>query len=129
MRKLVLTVVCALVVSAWAQEETGLVAQYKQEIRANPRLSLPHFRLGKIYFQQHQYQEAGNELRDAIIGDLKPRWVEVWARVTLGKIFDLTGQRERAINEYRQAQSTKDNTRGALDEAELYLTTPYSWNK
>ena len=32
----------------------------------------------------------------------------------------MTGQRERATNEYRQALQTNDNTQGALDEARRY---------
>jgi hypothetical protein len=43
----------------------------------------------------------------------------------LGKIFDITGQRERALGEYRQALQTNDNTQGALDEARHYLTGPF----
>jgi len=43
----------------------------------------------------------------------------------LGKIFDITGQRERAINEYRQALQTNDNTFGALEEARKYLQKAY----
>jgi hypothetical protein len=43
----------------------------------------------------------------------------------LGKIFDTTGQRERAVNEYRQAIQTGDPTQGALDEARRYLEKPY----
>jgi len=43
----------------------------------------------------------------------------------LGKIFDITGQRSRAVNEYRQAIQTGDNTQGALDEARKYLEQPY----
>ncbi len=30
-----------------------------------------------------------------------PRWTEVWSHIELGRIFDVTGQRERAVNEYR----------------------------
>jgi len=41
----------------------------------------------------------------------------------LGKIFDATNQRERALNEYRRALRTLDNTRGALDEARKYIET------
>jgi tetratricopeptide (TPR) repeat protein len=115
----------AFLASASAQEEMDLIARYKQQIRANQRNSLPHFRLAEIYFQQRQFQDAGNEFREALNGDLQPRWLEVWAHVNLGKLFDFIGQRERAINEYRQALRTKDNTRGALDEAELYLSIPY----
>jgi len=42
-----------------------------------------------------------------------------------GKISDITGQRERAINEYKLAAQTNDNTRNALDEAARYLKSPY----
>jgi len=59
---------------------------------------------------------AANEFREAANGDLQPKWIEVWSHINLGKIFDLTGQRDRALNEYRQAIRTKDDTRGALEE-------------
>jgi len=40
-------------------------------------------------------------------------------------IFDLTGQRERATNEYRQALQTNDNTQNALEVARGYLQKAY----
>ena len=125
MRKGAMVAVCFWVVSAIGQHETNLVAKYKNEISVNKSSSITHFRLAEIYVHLRNYQSAANEFREALNGDLQPSWVEVWARVSLGKIFDITGQRERAINEYRQAQRTKDNTRGALDEAELYVAIPY----
>jgi Tfp pilus assembly protein PilF len=125
MRKGAMVAVCFWLVSAFGQDGTNLVAKYKKEVSVNQRSSITHFRLAEIYFHQRDYQSAANEFREALNGDLQPSWVEVWARVTLGKIFDITGQRDRAMNEYRQAQHTKDNTRGALDEAELYLVIPY----
>jgi len=45
--------------------------------------------------------------------------------VYLGKILDVTSQRDRAVNEYHQAQRTSDNTRGALDDVATYLQVPY----
>ncbi len=57
-------------------------------------------------------QSAANEFREALNGDLEPKWTEVWAHINLGKIFDITGQRERAVNEYKLAIRTKDNTQG-----------------
>jgi exonuclease VII small subunit len=45
--------------------------------------------------------------------------------VNLGKIFDVTGQRERAVNEYRQAIQTNDNTQGAINEARALMQKPY----
>jgi exonuclease VII small subunit len=49
----------------------------------------------------------------------------VWSHVNLGKIFDITGQRERAVNEYRQAIQTNDNTQGAINEARDLMQHPY----
>ena len=49
--------------------------------------------------------------------------------VQLGKIFDTTQQRDRAVNEYRLAIQTGDNFQGALDEARKYLETPFTREK
>jgi hypothetical protein len=54
-----------------------------------------------------------------------PKWTEVWSHIYLGKIFDVSDQRDRALNEYRQAARTKDNTQGALDEAAKYTAQKY----
>ena len=45
--------------------------------------------------------------------------------INLGKIFDVSGQRERAVSEYNQAIRTKDNTQGALEEAAKYVKEPF----
>ncbi|HLD78901.1 MAG TPA: peptidase M1, partial [archaeon] len=68
---------------------------------------------------------AANAFREAVNGDHEPKWTLVWSHIFLGKIFDITGQRERAINEYRRALETNDDTQGALAEAEKYLREPY----
>ena len=87
--------------------------------------SLEHYRLAEKYFQQNAYQPAANEFREALVGNLEPRWIEVWSHINLGKIFDITGQRERAINEYNLAIRTRDDTHGAQAEAQKYLKEPY----
>ena len=74
------------------------------------------------------YMNAANEFRMSLAGDLEPKWTEVWDHINLGKIFDITNQRDRALNEYRLALRTKDNTRGALDEAKKYTEAPYKPN-
>ncbi|MBV9505273.1 MAG: peptidase M1, partial [Acidobacteriia bacterium] len=82
-------------------------------------------RIAEVFFLQNNYQSAANEFREALNGDLQPKWTEVWAHINLGKLFDITGQRERAVNEYNLAVRTKDNTQGAQAEAEKYLKTAY----
>jgi tetratricopeptide (TPR) repeat protein len=107
------------------EENTGLWTKYEQDLKANPKSSITHFRMGEIYFQHGNLQSAASQFRDALNGNMEPKWIEVWSHLNLGKVFDASGQRDRAINEYKQAQRTKDNTRGALDEAALYLELPY----
>jgi tetratricopeptide (TPR) repeat protein len=125
MWKSAIALLCFFAAIAVAQDRTDLMAKYEDDIKANPRSLIPHFRIAELYFEQHNYQSAAHEFREALNQDLQPRWIEVWSHVNLGKIFDTIGQRDRAIREYRRAQRTKDNTRGALDEAEIYLTAPY----
>ncbi len=100
----------------------------QEALKTNRKSSLIHYRIGEIYFLQNNYQSAANEFRQAVYGDLEPKWTEVWAHINLGKIFDITDQRERALQHYRLALRTKDNTRGALDEAKKYTETPYRRN-
>jgi len=66
------------------------------------------------------YQNAANEFREVLNGDREPKWTEVWAHVNLGKIFDVTAQRERAQTEYQLALGTKDNTRGVGRGEKIY---------
>jgi aminopeptidase N/predicted negative regulator of RcsB-dependent stress response len=103
----------------------GAIAEFQKALAANPNSSLANYRIGEALFSQRNYQASANAYRDALRGDDEPRWTEVWSHIQLGKIFDVTGQRDRAVNEYRQAVQTNDNTQGALNEARLHLQTPY----
>lgn len=99
--------------------------QYQQALDVTRNSSLAHYRIGELFFLQGNWQPAANEFRAVFDGDLIPKWTEVWAHLTLGKIFDISDQRDRAVNEYRQALRTKDNTYGALEEAEKYINQKY----
>ncbi len=99
--------------------------EYQKALDVNRNSSLAHYRIAEVFLQQGNYQSAANEFREALNGDQEPKWTEVWSHINLGKIFDITGQRERAVNEYQQAIRTKDNTQGALDEANKYLQSAY----
>jgi tetratricopeptide (TPR) repeat protein len=103
----------------------GALAEYQKALEVNPQSSLVNFRIGELLFTQRNYQAAVNYYRDALRGDGEPRWTEAWSHIALGKIFDLTSQRDRAVNEYRLAAQTNDNSQGAVNEARLYLQKPY----
>ena len=99
--------------------------EYQKALEVARNSSLAHFRIGQVHFLEGNWSPAANEFRESLNGDLVPKWTEVWSHIYLGKIFDVSDQRERALNEYRQAARTKDNTQGALDEAAKYTATKY----
>jgi hypothetical protein len=104
---------------------TGALLEFNKALDLNKNSSLAHYRIAEVFFLQRNYQSSANAYREGLNGDGEPRWTEVWSRIQLGKIFDITGQRERAVNEYRQALQTNDNTFGALEEARKYLQKAY----
>ncbi len=103
------------------------IQEYQQALDLQTNNSLADFRIGEAFFYQKNYSTAADGFRNSLDGDLDPsyRWVEVWSHIYLGKIFDVTGSRERAINEYQKAEELKDNTGGAQQEAEKYMKVPF----
>jgi hypothetical protein len=104
---------------------TAALVEYQKALDANKNSSLAAYRIGEIFFMQRNYQSAANSFRDALRGDGDPKWVEVWSHIELARIFDCTGQRDRAVNEYRLAVQSNDNTQGAVNEARASMQTPY----
>jgi predicted negative regulator of RcsB-dependent stress response len=107
----------------------GALLEFSKALEVNKNSSLAHYRVAEVFFLQRNYQAAANAYRESLNGDGEPRWTEVWSHIQLGKIFDVTGQRERATNEYRQALQTNDNTQGAQEEARKYLQKPFEQQK
>ena len=107
----------------------GALSEFNKALEVNKNSSLAHYRIAEVFFLQKNYQAAANAYRESLNGDGDPRWTEVWSHIQLGKIFDITGQRERATNEYRQAIQTNDNTQGAMEEARKYLQKPFEREK
>src|ERR1700689_347675 len=103
----------------------GALSEFNKALEVSKNSSLAHYRIAEVFFLQKNSQASANAYRESLNGDGEPRWTEVWSHLQLGKIFDVTGQRERAINEYRQAIQTNDDTFGALEEARKYLQKAY----
>jgi Peptidase family M1 domain/TPR repeat len=102
------------------------IQEYQKALDAQPSNSLAHFRMGEAMFYQKNYQAAANAFRAALGGDADPKWTEVWSHIYIAKIYDLLGQRERAINEYSLAQHLGDDTAGAQQEVARYIQKPYT---
>jgi len=104
------------------------VQQYQRALAIQPNRSLANFRMGEAFFYQKNYQASANSFREALqtVPEPSEKWTEVWSHIYLGEIFDLLGQRERALNEYNKARQTNDNTGGAQDRAEALIKRPYT---
>jgi tetratricopeptide (TPR) repeat protein len=141
---------CALIAPALSQgNECDTLESCQAAIKANRRSSLARYRIGEIYFQMgnaspckvernvlggarlaipgscENYTTALNEFMSVFGCDLQPPWTVVWAHIYLGKIFDVMNNRDRALNEYRLARLTKDNTGGAQEEVAKFTESPY----
>lgn len=106
-------------------EYNRAIDEYQAAIDISEHNSLALFRMGEALFELGNLQAAANIFRDSLNGDLKPAWIEVWAYVNLGKIFDIRGQRERAVTEYQKAVNTGDDSYGAQADAQKYLAESF----
>jgi tetratricopeptide (TPR) repeat protein len=111
---------------AAGNDDPGAIEEYRAALALDATSSLASYRLGEVYFRQRNYQAAEDAFRAALSGDGVPKWIEVWSDLQVGKIFDASGQRDRAINEYREAIETHDDTSGAVTLASEYLKHPYA---
>jgi aminopeptidase N len=106
-------------------EFSDALKEYQKALDVQKNSSLAHYRIAEMYFLQATWQSAANEFREALNGDLEPKWTEVWSHIKLGWVLDVSGQRDRAVNEYKQALRTNDNTANAQEEAQKYINSPY----
>lgn len=103
------------------------VQQYQRALQEDSVNALADFRMGEAFFYQRNYAAAAQSFRDALLGatDLTTKWTEVWSHIYLGRIYDIQGDRTRAVNEYSKAKQTADDTGGAQAEAEKSLKKAY----
>src|SRR5579885_330126 len=101
-------------------------------IKLNRTSSKAYYDLGLIFIQQQRWDEALFNFQQALQGDLKPRWVEAWAHVKLGNVYDALGNRTSAVQQYKaavEAGSDPDvNSPEAVEEAKNFLATPFDPN-
>jgi len=100
--------------------------EYKRVLERQPRNSHALFNLAQVFYEQFNYNTAQNTFREALNGDQQPPWVVALCYMYMGKIFDVLGQRQRAVAEYNKAINTNDDSRGAVTEATKYLSQPFT---
>jgi aminopeptidase N len=99
--------------------------QLEEALKLDKSNSWVYYNLGLIFLEQRNYQQALDNFRAALDGNLKPTWIEAWARIKRGNAYDGMGDRARAVHEYRQAVESGIDFDGAQRAAQEYLKTPY----
>lgn len=111
------------------QMKEGLYAEAQQQFEAALKLdrsnSWVYYNLGLLYLEQRNWQLALDNFEAALIGTMKPSWIEVWAHIKKGNAYDAKGNRERAVFEYNKAVQSGINYDNAMAVAKRFLATPY----
>jgi tetratricopeptide (TPR) repeat protein len=97
------------------------------DLKSTPRSSLARYCIAEFLLEKHAYQASVDAYRDSLAGDGNPVWTKAWSHIQIGKIFDITRQRERAVAQYQLAIETGDNTDGAINQARELLEHPFQW--
>jgi len=108
-------------------DQTKALSDYANDLQSTPRSSLAKYCIAELLLEKRNYQASVNAYRDSLAGDGNPVWTKVWSYIQIGKVFDITNQRERAIVQYQLAIQTGDNTDGAIDQAHELLEHPFEW--
>jgi tetratricopeptide (TPR) repeat protein len=111
------------------QEYTEAEQQFQAAIKLNRANSWAWYNLGLLYLTQRNYSKALDAFDQALQGNLKPDWVEVWSYIYRGNAWDALGQRERAVAEYNKAISNGNNYDNAQGAAQGYLEQPFDQKK
>jgi tetratricopeptide (TPR) repeat protein len=111
------------------QEFTEAEQQFLAAIKLNRGNSWAHYNLGLLYFTQRNWNRALDAFDQALNGNIRPDWIEVFSYIYRGNCWDMIGQRERAIAEYNKAIQNGNNYDNAQALAQGYLSEPYGKKK
>jgi hypothetical protein len=108
-------------------DQKKTLPDYSNDLKSTPHSSLVTYCTAELLLQKRNYQASVNAYRDSLAGDGSPVWTKVWSHIQIGKVFDVTRQRERAVREYQLAIQTGDDTDGAISQARELLEHPFEW--
>jgi peptidase M1-like protein/tetratricopeptide repeat protein len=111
------------------QEYMEAEQQFQAAIKLNRGNSWAWYNLGSVYMTQRNWNKALDAFDQALNGNLRPNWVEVWSYIYRGNSWDAIGQRERAIAEYNKAISNGNNYDNAQAAAQGFLAEPFGKKK
>lgn len=111
------------------QEYVEAEQQYQAAIKLNRGNSWAWYNLGLLYMTQRNWNKALDAFDQALGGNLRPDWVEVWSYIYRGNSWDAIGQRERAIAEYNKAVGNGNNYDNAQAAAQQFIAEPFGKKK
>jgi hypothetical protein len=91
----------------------------------DPRLQMAYFGLADTQRGQNQIGEAAQNYLEAAAQPKCSDWLRRRAQLNAGQMFDLLHQRDKAIEQYRQA-SAGGGDQSQADAARRYLKAPYT---
>jgi tetratricopeptide (TPR) repeat protein len=97
----------------------------KPDFFIDPRLQMTYFGLADTQRGQNQIDEAAQNYLQAATQPKCSDWLRRRAQLNAGQMFDLLHQRDKAIEQYRQA-SAGGGDQSQADAARRYLKTPYA---
>ncbi|MFN7928734.1 MAG: M1 family aminopeptidase [Blastocatellia bacterium] len=107
------------------QEYLEAEQQFNAAIKLNRGNSWAWYNLGVLCMLQRNYQKALDSFDQALNGNLRPDWIEVWCYIYRGNAWDAIDQRERAIAEYNKAISNGNNYDNAQAVAQKFIEQKY----
>jgi aminopeptidase N len=111
------------------QMKEGIYAEAQQQFEAALKLdrsnSWVYYNLGLLYLEQRNWGQALDNLEAALMGNLKPEWIEAWAHIKKGNAYDARGERTRAVSEYNKAVQSGIDYDNAQAVAKKFLAAPY----
>ncbi|HEU0184322.1 MAG TPA: M1 family aminopeptidase [Blastocatellia bacterium] len=111
------------------QEYPEAEQQFQAAIKLNRGNSWAWYNLGLVYVTQRNWNKALDAFDQALNGNLRPNWVEVWSYIYRGNAWDAIGQRERAVTEYNKAISNGNNYDNAQAAAQGFISEPFGKKK
>lgn len=99
--------------------------QFEQALKLDRSNSWIYYHLGLLFLEQRNYDLAIDNFKAVLGGNLRPRWLEVWANIKMGNGYDAKGDRARGVAAYKRAEALGDNYDNAQEAVKKYQATPF----
>lgn len=100
--------------------------QFESALKLDRNNSWVYYNLGLLFLEQRNWQLALDNFQASLDSpNIKPTWIEVWARIKKGNAYDARGDRPKAIYEYDKAVQSALDYDNAQAVAKKFKATPF----